>query len=47
MKLHLEPSAFETLLLDTFERTGIRADIIKKDFPLVKMIGLLQKKIYR
>ncbi len=32
MKLHLDRDAFETLLLDVQERTGVRADILEKDY---------------
>jgi predicted nucleotidyltransferase component of viral defense system len=44
MKLHLEPSAFETLLLDTSERTGIRADIIEKDYYVTLVLKELAGK---
>jgi predicted nucleotidyltransferase component of viral defense system len=44
MKLHLEPSAFETLLLDTSEKTGIRADIIEKDYYVTLLLKELAGK---
>lgn len=44
MKLHFEPSAFETLLLETFERTGIRADIIEKDYYVTLLLKELAEK---
>lgn len=44
MKLHLEPVAFETLLLDTSERTGIRADIIEKDYYVSLLLKELAEK---
>ena len=44
MKLHLEPLAFETLLLDAFERTGIRADIIEKDYYVTLLLKELAEK---
>lgn len=44
MKLHLEPAAFETLLLDTSERTGIRADIIEKDYYVSLLLKELAEK---
>lgn len=44
MKLHLEPSTFETLLLDTFERTGIRADIVEKDYYVSLLLKELAEK---
>jgi predicted nucleotidyltransferase component of viral defense system len=44
MKLHLEPSAFETLLLDTSDKTGIRADIIEKDYYVTLLLKELAGK---
>ena len=41
MKLHNDRLAFETLLLDISERTGIRADIIEKDY----FVSLLLKEL--
>ncbi len=32
MKLHLDRPAFETLLLGESEASGIRADILEKDY---------------
>jgi len=44
MILHLEPLAFETLLLDVSERTGIRADIIEKDYYVTLLLKELAGK---
>lgn len=44
MKLHLEPLAYETLLLDVSERTGIRADIIEKDYYVTLLLKELAEK---
>lgn len=44
MKLHLESLAFETLLLDVSERTGIRADIIEKDYYVTLLLKELAEK---
>lgn len=44
MKLHLEPLAFETMLLDASERTGIRADIIEKDYYVTLLLKELAEK---
>ena len=41
MNLHNDKLAFETLLLDISERTGIRADIIEKDY----FVSLLLKEL--
>lgn len=40
----MDPSAFETLLLGIFERTGIRADIIEKDYYVTLLLKELAKK---
>ncbi|MGI6588735.1 MAG: nucleotidyl transferase AbiEii/AbiGii toxin family protein [Peptococcia bacterium] len=48
MKLHFAPVAFESLLLDISERTGIRADIIEKDYYvtlLLKEFANKQKEV--
>lgn len=38
MNLHLDRDAFETLLLDVQERTGVRADILEKDYYVTLML---------
>ena len=38
MNLHLDRDAFETLLLDIQERTGVRADILEKDYYVTLML---------
>ncbi len=44
MNLHLDRDAFETLLLDVQERTGVRADILEKDYYLTLMLKELAEK---
>ena len=44
MKLHLDEPAFETLLLDVAGRTGIRADIIEKDYYVTLLLNELAGK---
>ncbi len=44
MRLHTDPQAFETLLLDIAERTGIRADILEKDYYVTLMLKELADK---
>jgi len=49
MKLHNDRLAFETLLLDISERTGIRADIIEKDYfvsLLLKELAVKQDQVF-
>jgi hypothetical protein len=38
MNLHIDRDAFETLLLDVQERTGVRADILEKDYYVTLML---------
>lgn len=38
MNLHLDKDAFETLLLDVQEKTGVRADILEKDYYVTLML---------
>ncbi|MDD3926796.1 MAG: nucleotidyl transferase AbiEii/AbiGii toxin family protein [bacterium] len=44
MKLHSDSSALETLLLDISSRTGIRADIIEKDYYVTLILKELADK---
>lgn len=44
MKLHLDRSAFQTLLLTQSERSSIRADILEKDYYVTLMLLELAKK---
>jgi predicted nucleotidyltransferase component of viral defense system len=44
MKLHLDEPAFETLLLYVTGRTGIRADIIEKDYYVTLLLSELAGK---
>jgi len=44
MKLHSDSSALETLLLDISGRTGIRADIIEKDYYVTLILKELADK---
>jgi predicted nucleotidyltransferase component of viral defense system len=44
MKLHMDPKAFETLLLDVSEQSKIRADIIEKDYYVTLLLKELAQK---
>lgn len=44
MKLHLDPPAFETLLLNESESSGIRADILEKDYYVTLLLNELANK---
>ncbi len=44
MKLHLDQPAFETLLLSESERSGIRADILEKDYYVTLLLNELADK---
>lgn len=44
MKLHLDRPAFETLLLDESETSGIRADILEKDYYVTLVLEELAEK---
>lgn len=44
MKLHQDKEAFEALLLDVSQRTGIRSDIIEKDYYLTLLLSELAEK---
>jgi predicted nucleotidyltransferase component of viral defense system len=44
MKLHLDQPAFETLLLSESESSGIRADILEKDFYVTLILNELANK---
>ena len=43
MKLHLDQTAFETLLLSESETSGIRADILEKDYYITLVLKELAK----
>ena len=44
MKLHLDQPAFETLLLNESESSGIRADILEKDYYVTLILNELANK---
>lgn len=44
MKLHLDPSAFQTLLLNQSKSSGVRADILEKDYYVTLMLKELAEK---
>ena len=44
MKLHLDQPAFETLLLSESESSGIRADILEKDYYVTLFLNELADK---
>lgn len=44
MKLHLDSPAFETLLLEESKRSGIRADILEKDYYVTLILNELANK---
>ncbi len=44
MKLHLDEPAFATLLIDVAQKTGIRADIIEKDYYVTLILNELAGK---
>ena len=44
MNLHLDPSAFETLLLDQADRTGLRRDVLEKDYYVSLILEELAEK---
>ena len=45
MKLHLDQPAFETLLLNESESSGIRADILEKDYYVTLILSELANKL--
>jgi predicted nucleotidyltransferase component of viral defense system len=45
MKLHLDQPAFETLLLSESESSGIRADILEKDYYVTLILNELANKL--
>jgi len=44
MKLHLDQPAFETLLLNESESSGIRADVLEKDYYVILILNELANK---
>lgn len=44
MRLHQDPTSFQTILLTQSERTGIRADILEKDYYVTLMLEELSRK---
>jgi predicted nucleotidyltransferase component of viral defense system len=44
MNLHLDPSAFETLILEQSERTRLRSDVIEKDYYVSLILHELSEK---
>ena len=44
MNLHQDKDAFEALLSDVSRRTGIRSDIVEKDYYLTLLLWELSEK---